>query len=92
MRNEDLFGGSEGDRRVRGVGSGMVGGGGSSVQKGSIYYEEARKRTDAQVSSSARITRAENVEVPNVVARERELLSEFWGRPFNRCAAERQDA
>lgn len=56
---------------------GMVGGGGSSVQKGSIYYEEARKRTDAQVSSSTRITRAENVEVPNVVARERELLAAF---------------
>ncbi len=25
-------------------------------------------------------------------ARERELLSAFWGRPFSRCAAERQDA
>ena len=56
---------------------GMVGGGGSSVQKGSIYYEEAKKRTDAQVGSSTRNTRAENSEVPNVVARERELLAAF---------------
>ena len=56
---------------------GMVGGGGSSVQKGSIYYEEAQKRTDAQVSSSTRNTRAENTDVPNVVARERELLAAF---------------
>lgn len=56
---------------------GMVGGGGSAVQKGSIYYEEARKRIDAQVSSSTRNTRAENSEVPNVVARERELLAAY---------------
>ena len=25
-------------------------------------------------------------------ARERELLTEFWGRPFSRCAAERHDS
>ena len=56
---------------------GMVGGGGSAVQKGSVFYEEARKRTDAQVSSSTRNTRAENAHVPNVVARERELLAAF---------------
>ena len=34
----------------------------------------------------------EDDEAEEMEARERELLTEFWGRPFNRCAAERQDA
>ena len=32
----------------------------------------------------------EDAEAEAMEARERELLGEFWGRPFSRCAAERQ--
>ncbi len=34
----------------------------------------------------------EDDEAEEMEARERELLTEFWGRPFARSAAERQDA
>ena len=34
----------------------------------------------------------EDDEAEEMEARERELLGEFWGRPFSRCAAERQES